>query len=402
MALHGRAAAGLDVGVFGARGIPSSYSGYETFLTVLLPELVARGHRVTMYCRSGAAPEEREYRGVRCVRLPALRSKQLSTPSHGLVATAAARVARHDVVFAVNVANAAYCLAARLSGQRMVLNTDGQEWLRGKWGVVGRAVFRSSAHLVRWATNAVVADCDAMRAVYLEQFGTDSTVIPYCWGGVSPSPRPALLDRLGLEPGGYVLAAGRLVPENQLGEIADAYLGTDLPHPIVVLGTANYRSPVSAHLARLAARDGRVVIGGHVADRAEYCGIVRDALAYVHGHQVGGMNPSLLDAMGSGARIVAADTPFNRETLGSAGDYFRRPDEGLGALLVAVAAERAEAGEARRAAGRERVLDRFSLADVAAAHEALFSAVAARPVWSRTRLSSRWEPDVRAGTDGDH
>lgn len=381
----------LDIGVFGARGIPSTYSGYETFLTVLLPELAARGHRVTMYCRNGEVPDARYYRGVRCVRLPAFRSKQLSTPSHGLVAAASARAARHDVVFVVNVANAAYCLLSRLSGQRMVLNTDGQEWLRGKWGVVGRRVFRSSAGLARWAANAVVADCNAMRSVYLEEFATDSTVIPYCWAGVVPSEPPPNLRSMGLSARRYFIAGGRLVPENQVAEITRAYLGSGLPHPIVVLGTANYRSPVSVQLEWMAAHDQRVILGGHIDDRAGYCGLVRDALAYIHGHLVGGMNPSLLDAMGSGARIVAASTPFNRETLGEAGDYFERPDHALSKLLRVVAVETPEAGDARRSAARSRALSHFSLTAVSAAHEALFLAVALRPVWTRTRLETQWE-----------
>lgn len=69
----------LDIGVFGARGIPSTYSGYETFLTVLLPDLAARGHRVTMYCRAGEVESSGSYRGVRRVVLPSVASKQLST-----------------------------------------------------------------------------------------------------------------------------------------------------------------------------------------------------------------------------------------------------------------------------------------------------------------------------------
>ena len=390
----------LDVGVFGARGIPSTYSGYETFLTVLLPELAARGHRVTMYCRDGAVPEGGSYRGVRCVRLPSLRSKQLSTPTHGLVSAVAARAARHDVVFVVNVANAAYCLLSRMSGQRMVLNTDGQEWLRGKWGVAARRVFLASARLTRWAANSVVADCAAMRAIYADQFSTESTVIPYCWGETVPAEDPPLLARLGLPARGYFVAAGRLVPENQLAEMTRAYLESGLPHPILVLGAANYASPVSEALARMAADDRRIVLGGHVDDRSEYCAIVRNAIAYLHGHQVGGMNPSLLDAMGSGARVVAAATPFNRETLGDTGDYFERPDSGLAELLRAVAGDAPGADDARRVAARARVVSEFSLAEVTAAHEALFSAVASRPVWSRTRLASRWEHQAAADVPG--
>ena len=124
----------LNIGVFGARGIPSTYSGYETFLTTLLPELVARGHRVTMYCRRGETEGDDHYLGVDRVILPAIPGKQFSTLSHGAVASLRSRIARHDVVLTVNVANAAFCALHRYTGRPIVLNTDGQEWLRGKWG----------------------------------------------------------------------------------------------------------------------------------------------------------------------------------------------------------------------------------------------------------------------------
>jgi hypothetical protein len=156
----------LDIGVFGARGIPSTYSGYETFLTVMLPELVHRGHRVTMYCRRGEVGPSGSYLGVRCVVLPAVRSKQLSTMTHGYIAAARAATARHDVLLVMNVANAGACLTSRMLGSRVVLNTDGQEWNRQKWGRVGRSVFLLSTHLARHCAAALVSDSVAMQEIY--------------------------------------------------------------------------------------------------------------------------------------------------------------------------------------------------------------------------------------------
>src|SRR4051794_12148406 len=151
----------LDIGVYGARGIPSTYSGYETFLTELLPALVDRGHRVTMYCRRGEVPPCREYLGVELIHLPAVRSKSLSTITHGFVAAAASRKRNHDVVLVVNVANAAACAIGTLTGQRVVLNTDGQEWLRGKWGRLARGVFKTSARASRFCATGLISDCES-------------------------------------------------------------------------------------------------------------------------------------------------------------------------------------------------------------------------------------------------
>ena len=129
----------LSIGVYGARGVPSTYSGYETFLSTMLPQLVERGHDVTMYCRRSDGFEPTDWKGVHRRVLPDLSGKTTSTLSHGLLAALAARRARHDVVLVVNVANAAYCAIGRFTGQPTVLNTDGQEWKRGKWGRVARS-----------------------------------------------------------------------------------------------------------------------------------------------------------------------------------------------------------------------------------------------------------------------
>lgn len=378
----------LDIGAFGARGIPSTYGGYETFLTVLLPELAARGHRVTAYCRQGELEHHDSYAGVRCVALPTIRTKQLSTLSHGWLAAGRSVAARHDVVLVVNVANTAACLAARALGQRIVLNTDGQEWKRSKWGPPARAVFRGSAHLTRWGATAVVTDSSAMRTIYAGEFGATSTVIPYFWPGIEPGPE-AELARFGVERRRYFLVAARLVPENNVHTIARAYLASGHRLPLLVLGTANYASPVLRDLERLALEHPRLVLGGHVEDRRLFTTLLANATAYLHGHSVGGTNPSLLEAMGCGARIVALDTAFNREALGGAGDYFREPSE-LSALLRAVATEPAGAGEAKRQAVRDRARSRFSLTAVVDAYEQLLGVVASRSPWRRTTLPTRW------------
>jgi len=383
-----RGAGALDIGVFGARGIPSTYSGYETFLTVLLPELASRGHQVTMYCRRGEVEPRPSYGGVRCVHLPTLRTKQLSTPTHGWLAAGRALLARHHVVLVVNVANTPPCLVARALGQRIVLNTDGQEWKREKWSRPGRAVFLAMARLARRAAGGLVTDSVGMHEVYLSSFSAPSTVIPYCWTGIEPG-RSAVLDRLGVRPLEYFVVAGRLNPENNVDAIAAAYLRETLPLPLVVLGEANYRSPVRRRLEELRCQDPRLVVAGHLGDRGDFARVLADARAYLHGHSVGGINPSLLEAMGCGARVLALDTVFNREALAGAGDYFDTP-AGLGPLLRAVVDEPEAVSEARRREASARARTHFSLEVVTDAYEALMRAVARGSPWSHHELPTRW------------
>ncbi len=378
----------LDIGVFGARSIPSTYSGYETFLTTLLPELVARGHSVTMYCRRGETDGTGDYLGVRRVLLPAIPGKQWNTLSHGLVASMRARAEDHDVVFAVNVANAPFCALHRFTNRPVVLNTDGQEWLRGKWGKAGRMFFKASARVAGHCATALVSDCEAMADVYRDEFHAQSTVIPYCVPALDLRKDTGVLQRVGVTRRGYFIVGARLNPENNVDAIAEAYARSSLPLPMVVLGAANYDSPVAARLHDLAARDPRIKVLGHIDDRSEFFQLLGAARSYLHGHSVGGMNPSLVEAMHAGAYIAALDTPFNRETLGAAGRYFTL--DSLAQVLGDVLDESEPTGEGLRVEAQGRATARYSVAAVVDGYEELLISAAVSPSRGPVVVPTRW------------
>ncbi len=395
----------LNIGVYGSRGIPSTYSGYETFLTVLLPELAGRGHDVTVYCRRGAVPDGPAYQGVRKRFVPSLQTKELGTLTHGALSAIVARVRRHDVVFVVNPANALFCAFATSSGQSVVLNTDGQEWIRGKWGPMGKRFFKKSAALAGAVSTALVSDSVAMAAIYRDEFGSSSTVIPYCWTGLAVAGGESKLAELGVEPGQFSCIAGRLIPENNAVPVARAYLDSSVSWPLLVLGTANYDSPVQRELVTLAQRDDRLRLVGHVNDRSQFAALVRSAGLYVHAHSVGGINPSLVEAMGLGALILALSTPFNREALAEAGYYFDDFGSSLTEHIERLAAAPPQAGDSHRRAAVSRAAGEFRLTDVADAVEQLLIAAADRPARSSLAIDTRWSAAVSPvlpapGTDG--
>ncbi len=324
-----------------------------------------------MYCRTGEDLGEGDWKGVRRRVLPAIPGKNLNTLSHGLVAGAVARAARHDVVLVVNVANAAYCALGRYTRQPVVLNTDGQEWLRDKWGTTARRIFKGSARLAGRCATGLVADCAAMAAVYRDEFNAESTVIPYCVPALDWSPNAETLRPHDLEPGGYLLVGGRHNPENNIHRVAAQIAASDLDLPLVVLGTANYDSPVTAQIAELAARDSRIRMLGHVGDRTTFFDLIHHAAIYIHGHSVGGTNPSLVEAMGARARICALDNPFNRETVGSAGRYFSLDPADLIEVARRILAESPDADAAARQDAADRASTRFSIGAVVDAYRAV-------------------------------
>jgi glycosyltransferase involved in cell wall biosynthesis len=383
----------LDIGVFGARGVPSTYSGYETFLSTLLPELARRGHRVTMYCRKGEVDGDGPWRGVHRVVLPALPGKELNTLTHGALASVRARVAGHDVLLVVNAANALFSWFNRLTNQPVVLNTDGQEWLRGKWGPIGRRVFRLSAAVAKRSANGLVADCQAMADVFSNEFGAASTVIPYCSPPLVVQPRPEVFAHHGVTERSYFVTGGRLNPENNIDGIATRYAASEAPDPLLVLGAANYDSPVAVALASLAERDPRIRIVGHVGDRDEYLTLLRGATGYLHGHSVGGMNPSLVEAMHAGALIAALDTTFNREVLADTGLFFPGGIgrvEDISQVIADMGSLSIEESDGLRDAARARADHHFGIDAVTEAYESALRATAAAPRRGAVVIDTRW------------
>jgi glycosyltransferase involved in cell wall biosynthesis len=344
-----------------------------------------------MYCRRGEGPRPGEtFRGVRCRTLPSIRTKQLDTLSHGLVSAVSASFRRHDVVFVCNIANVPFVALLRWSGVPVALNTDGQEWLRGKWGRAARAYFHWCARMAGSAATALVSDCNAMRELYAIDFGAESTVIPYCWNGVRTDDADATVRQASFE-GSYFVTGGRLVPENTIDLIAEAYVETRLDETLVILGEANYDSPVVRRLRELESRDSRIRVIGHVASRSDFRDWLANARGYVHGHSVGGMNPSLVEAMAAGAAVVALDTRFNREILGPSAFYFARDHSSVRVVLQQLADSTPTELARYREQLRTRAVEWFDLQPVADAYEELLVAVSGARRCEAPRLTTRWQ-----------
>jgi glycosyltransferase involved in cell wall biosynthesis len=303
------------------RGVPSAYGGFETFLTELLPILAARGHHIEVFNRADEGI--REYRGVTLRHVGPPVGGAFETVAHGLRVAPQIDKRLFDVVLAFNIANVPALAMLRAQGIPTVLNTDGQEWERGKWGRAARAYWRLCARGARLSATAVICDSLTMQQIYLSRFKVTSTLIPYCVrndGAAIPRLTSFPFD----EP--YFLAAGRVVPENQLSYIAQAHSShSSHSHQrrLVVLGKITEGEPESDRLVKIAgASGGRVLLGGHLSSPAHFLSVAQNADLYIHGHTVGGINPALVDAMSAGAHIAAYDTPFNREALGARGQYW--------------------------------------------------------------------------------
>ncbi|HXF96009.1 MAG TPA: glycosyltransferase, partial [Gemmatimonadales bacterium] len=211
----------------------------------------------------------------------------------------------------------------------------------------------------------LVTDSLAIQRYYLDRWRTPSTFVPY--GAHVERPRdPEILRGYGLEPGSYFLVVGRLEPENNADVIVEAFRRLETDKRLVVVGGVNYRSAFVSRLRRRAGPRvtflGPVYTPGHL--RELYCG----AFAYVHGHEVGGTNPALLQALGCGACVLALDVPFNAEVVRDAGLLYPRDPDRLAELMRRLLSDPELVSRLREAA-RRRAATAYRWGDVVQAYE---------------------------------
>jgi glycosyltransferase involved in cell wall biosynthesis len=317
----------MRIAMLGTRGVPATYGGFETAIEEIGQRLVEQGHSITVYGRSTGERAPREHLGMRCVTLPALRSKALETLSHtALSSSHLALTRRHDVAFVFNAANAPFVPMIRSRGTAVAVHVDGLEWKRDKWGRFGRRYYRAAEQLAVREADALIADAQGIQDYYADEFAIPTELIRYGTKIIEHSPAD-LIAALDLAPGRFHLVVARFEPENHVDVIVEGYHRSDAQLPLVVVGSAPYSAAYTQRIQELAKQDPRIRLLGGVWDQRLLDQLYTHALSYLHGHSVGGTNPSLLRAMGAGTAIVAWDVVFNREVAGTGGSYFRSPDE---------------------------------------------------------------------------
>lgn len=361
----------MRIAFLGTRGVPSSYSGYEVFAEELGWRLAARGHEVTVYAHRGLFPERREtYRGMRLRYVPSLRGKNTEQLSHSLLCSLRAAVSDAEVVLFCNAANGPFGAVLRLFGKPCAINVDGLEWLRPKWGALARRVFRFGAWCSTRLFDVVVTDALGMQEVYRREFGCESVAIAY--GADLKHPEdPGRVRALGLEPGEYYLILSRLIPDNNADTIVRGFVRSGTRRRLAVAGGTPYRNPYEDEVREAA--DSRVVFLGQVHGFDLVHELFCNAFAYLHGHEFGGTNPSLLKALACGSPVAALDTPFSREVLddGACGVLFAKDPEDVRRAVERLESEPDLAPRLRERA-RQRIVERYTWEAITDQYEALF------------------------------
>ena len=318
----------MNVAILGTRGIPASYSGFETAVEQITSRLTARGHTVTVYCRPHVVdPGIREWKGAKLVHLPTVRNKYLDTFVHTLLSSVhASRRVKPDVALFFIAGNSPLCLVTRAAGIPTVINVDGLDSDRRKWNRVAKSYLRAAERLSPRLATRAITDSHAVARIYESRYGRGIGVVPY--GAELPEDGGSdVLERLGLEPRRYVLFVGRLEPENNPHMLVEAW--SRIPSAktkgmkLVVVGGAPYASEYINRVRRAA--DPRVVFPGYVFGSG-YWQLQRNAYLFCAPTEVGGTHPVILESLVAGNCVLVNDYEPNAETVGDAGVYFSGRD----------------------------------------------------------------------------
>ena len=309
----------------GTRGVPARYGGFETAVEEIGKRLVTRGFDVTVYCRN-PGQHLAEYEGMRLVNVPAIRHRVAETLSHTTFSTAHAIIrGRPDAVLLLNAANAPLLKPLKLASIPTAIHLDGLESNREKWRGAGARYYRwAERAAVKWGQE-VIADAQAIADHVQEQYGRACLVIPY--GADIIDPGSDRLVNVGAIPAGYHLVVARFEPENHVLDAVHAFRRSAEKRQLLLVGGAPYSQWYVDSVRAAAAGDQRISLLGSIYDHELLNQLYANATTYIHGHSVGGTNPSLLRAMGAGAPVLGYDVEFTHEVTDEHALFWRDADE---------------------------------------------------------------------------
>ena len=330
--------AGPKLVILGTRGLPAAHGGFETFAEKLALYLVGRGWQVSVYCQNDVTRFDRRittdiWQGVERLHVGVTSRGPKATLEFDWHCVRDA-AARGGVCLVLGYNGAVFLPWLRASGRKVITNMDGVEWRRPKWPVPVRAWFWVNEWIAAYASHRMIADHPGI-ADHLATRRTRArtAMIPY---GAEPveaaSAEPA--RALGLTPDNYLVSIARIEPDNSILRMVEAFSAAPRKAKLLVLGKLEEGNVY--HRAVRAAASYEVVFPGAIYEAAAVQALRFHARAYMHGHTVGGTNPSLVEALWAGNAVIAHDNIFNRWTAGAAGVFFNDQSQCEGLIAQAL------------------------------------------------------------------
>lgn len=356
--------------ILGTRGVPANHGGFETFAEQLALYLVARGWRVTVYCQQDEAGEvhEDEWMGVHRVHIPVTQGGALGTVVFDWKSTLHAGRSP-GLILTLGYNTAVFGLWYRIKGLTNFFNMDGIEWRRQKWGTVAKVWFYLNEWAGAWLGNHLIADHPEIKN-HLSSRVKRSKITTIAYGGkLVEQADLGKLAQYGLEPNGYAILIARAEPENSILEVVRAWSRKPRGLKLVVLGKYDPNHAYQASVTAAGSDEVRFV--GAVYDAPTVEALRFYSRLYIHGHQVGGTNPSLVEALGAGNAVLAHDNGFNRWVCGPDARFFDG-EQGCAEVLDTLLGDDVQLERMRRASA-QRHREAFTWDAILSDYEALLA-----------------------------
>jgi len=313
--------------ILGTRGIPAKHGGFETFAEHFSLYLKNKGWNVTVYCQEEGNEIQYEdyWNGIHRIHIPVVQEGAKGTIVFDWESTLDA-AKRKIPVLTLGYNTAIFCFLYRLKGLKNIINMDGIEWRRGKWTFLERTWLYINERLGSWLGNHLIADHPEIKK-YLARFVSSDkiTVIPYS-ADLLRSADITQLDQFALNPWNYSILIARPEPENTILEIVRAYSSNKRGIPLVILG--DYNPDLNDYQkAVLDAAGDEIMFVGAIYHQLQVQALRFFSRFYIHGHTVGGTNPSLVEALGAGSPVLAHENKFNQWVAGEGAFYFSTETE---------------------------------------------------------------------------
>lgn len=382
--------------IIGSKGIPAAYGGYETFVDKLTEcHQENKQIRYHVACKN-AEEEEFEYHNARCfnVKVPDIGPAQAIYYDVAALAACCRYIQKHHIGHPI-----VYILACRIGyfapyfrrkihrlGGKIYVNPDGHEWMRAKWSAPVRKYWKLSEKVMTKYSDLLICDSKNIERYIHESYdgkgiGGSNPKTTYIAYGADTG--KSLLDdddvsfvnwlkEKGLKKKEYYLAVGRFVPENNYETMIREFMKSESRKDFVIITTANDRLLVHLEAKLHFGQDRRIKFVEPVYNQQLLKKIRENAYGYLHGHEVGGTNPSLLEALGSTELNLLLDVGFNREVAEEAAIYWTKKKGNLAGLLDK--ANKMNEAEAQKLGkwARRRIVDGYSWETIAEKYEKLF------------------------------
>ena len=311
----------MKIAIIGTKGIPNRYGGFEAFAEQLSQGLLQHGFSVVVYQPVKSHAKLDDFKGVQRlgVKIPSFLPSNVSRIFYNLFSLRVVKQTMPDMVICCgHSASLFFPFFSKTALRKIIVNLDGLEWKRAKWGVFASYILKLTERLAIKYAGTLVADSIGVRNYVLATYKKQANFIPYGASECEAQPDYQILNLLRVKQQEFALLIARLEPENNIEMAINAAISSGMI--LVIVG-----SLTTVHAKKLTKQYGHcpTILFADSIYNLQQLGALRLACkVYIHGHSVGGTNPSLLDAMNAGCLIVAHDNEFNRETLTNGGFYF--------------------------------------------------------------------------------